>query len=221
MRMWIWYLALLSVLRIWSFHELWRRSQMQLGSGIAVAVAKAGSCSSDLTPSLGTSICCRCSSKKKKMYMCVCVYVCVCICIYKRKQRKRRLSIILATGVNVGPSMARFVTQTLQTLSTALSILPLVLLWVFLSSLIWFLIIGTPRQVWKVVTGLGVSLDSLEQSSFQALMDKGIWGCRSGWGLRFCISNKLPSGVRLLEHRPHFQCKHLEKVLYGLLCLSL
>ena len=37
---------------------------MQLGSGIAVAVVYSGSCSSDLTPILGTSICCRCSLKK-------------------------------------------------------------------------------------------------------------------------------------------------------------
>jgi len=37
---------------------------MQLGSGVAVAVAQAGSCSSDLTPSLGTSICHGCGPKK-------------------------------------------------------------------------------------------------------------------------------------------------------------
>ena len=37
-----------------------------LRSGIAVAVAVAGSCCSDLTPSLGTSISCRCSEKKRK-----------------------------------------------------------------------------------------------------------------------------------------------------------
>ena len=35
-------------------------------SGVAVAVAVTGSCGSDLTPSLGTSICHRCSTKKKK-----------------------------------------------------------------------------------------------------------------------------------------------------------
>ena len=40
---------------IWHCHELWCRSKMWLGSCIAVAVA--GSCSSNLTPSLGTSIC--------------------------------------------------------------------------------------------------------------------------------------------------------------------
>ena len=41
---------------------------MQLGSCItvAVAVAQAGSCSSDLTPSLETSICCGCGPKKQK-----------------------------------------------------------------------------------------------------------------------------------------------------------
>ena len=39
---------------------------MRLGSGVAVAVAQASSCSSSLTPSLGTSICCTCASKKQK-----------------------------------------------------------------------------------------------------------------------------------------------------------
>ena len=49
--------------------ELWCRSQRRLGSRVAVAVAvpgvEADSCSSDLTPSLGTSICCGCGPKKK------------------------------------------------------------------------------------------------------------------------------------------------------------
>ena len=44
-------------LRIQCCCELWCRSQMQLGSGITVAVAVADSCSSDWTPSLGTSVC--------------------------------------------------------------------------------------------------------------------------------------------------------------------
>ena len=39
---------------------------MQLRFCIAVAVMEASSCSSDLTPSQGTSICCRCRPKKKK-----------------------------------------------------------------------------------------------------------------------------------------------------------
>ena len=68
MRMWVWSLALLSVLRIWRGGKLWHRSQMCLRSSVAVAVVSAGSCScsSNLTPSLGTFTCCRCGPKKKK-----------------------------------------------------------------------------------------------------------------------------------------------------------
>ena len=44
--------------------ELWCRSQTWLESHVAVAVA--GSCSSNLTPGLGTSICHRHDPKKKK-----------------------------------------------------------------------------------------------------------------------------------------------------------
>ena len=62
MRMWVWSLALLSGLRIRQCHELWCRSQMRLGAGVAVA----GSCSSNSTLSLGTSIYCKCGPKKKK-----------------------------------------------------------------------------------------------------------------------------------------------------------
>ena len=40
------------------------RLQIPLRSGTAVAVAQAGSCHSDLTPSLGTCMCPRCSPKK-------------------------------------------------------------------------------------------------------------------------------------------------------------
>ena len=36
---------------------------MWLGSGVAVAAVEASSSSSDSTPSLGTSICCRCGPK--------------------------------------------------------------------------------------------------------------------------------------------------------------
>ena len=46
--------------------ELHCRPKTWLESGIALAVAYAGSCSSNLTPSLGNSICCRGSPKKKK-----------------------------------------------------------------------------------------------------------------------------------------------------------
>ena len=49
--------ALLSGLRIQHCHELWCRSQTQLGSCVAVALVEAG---------LGSSICCECSSKKTK-----------------------------------------------------------------------------------------------------------------------------------------------------------
>ena len=59
-------LALLSELRIWYFHELWCRSQVRLRSGAAVAVAWAGSYSSDSTPSLRTSIWPECGPKRKK-----------------------------------------------------------------------------------------------------------------------------------------------------------
>ena len=57
-------LASLSRLRILSCHDQWCRSQTLLGSGVAVPVASVGSYSSDLTPSLGTSICCRYGPKK-------------------------------------------------------------------------------------------------------------------------------------------------------------
>ena len=66
MRLQVWSLALLSGWRIQCCCELWCRSQMRLGSAIAVVVAYASSCSSDLTTRLGTSICRKCGTKKKK-----------------------------------------------------------------------------------------------------------------------------------------------------------
>ena len=57
-------LALLSGLRIWVCRELWCRLQMLLWSG--VAVAQAGSCSSNSTAGLGISTCCRYGLKKQK-----------------------------------------------------------------------------------------------------------------------------------------------------------
>ena len=66
MRMQVQSLALQGGLRIQHCHELRGRSQTQLGSGIAVPVAEAGSYSSNLTPSLGTSICRGCGPKKQK-----------------------------------------------------------------------------------------------------------------------------------------------------------
>ena len=59
-------LASLSGLRIRRCRELGCRSQIQLGSYIAVAVVEAGGYSFDLTPSLGTAICCRCGPKKTR-----------------------------------------------------------------------------------------------------------------------------------------------------------
>ena len=59
-------LASLSALRIQCCHELWCWLQIQLGSWVFVAVVQAGNYSSDSTPSLGTSICCRYTLKRQK-----------------------------------------------------------------------------------------------------------------------------------------------------------
>ena len=59
-------LVSLSGLGIRHCRELWCGSQTQLRSGVAVAVAWAGRCSSNSTPSLGTSICRGCGPKKQK-----------------------------------------------------------------------------------------------------------------------------------------------------------
>ena len=53
-------LASLSGLKILYCHELW----IWLRSDVAVAVVYAGSCSSNWTPSLGTSVCRKCGPKK-------------------------------------------------------------------------------------------------------------------------------------------------------------
>ena len=58
---------LLSGLGIWHCRELWCRLQTRLRSHVAVSVAQASNCSSDLTPSLATSICPGCSYKRKKI----------------------------------------------------------------------------------------------------------------------------------------------------------
>ena len=58
--------ASLSGLKIQRCHELWCRSQRWLRSGVAVAVAQTSGCSSNQTPSLGTSICLGPKKKKKK-----------------------------------------------------------------------------------------------------------------------------------------------------------
>ena len=46
--------------------ELWCRSQTRLGSCVAMAVVYAGGCSSDMVPSLGTSVCHKCGPKNLK-----------------------------------------------------------------------------------------------------------------------------------------------------------
>ena len=56
MRLRVQSLALLSGLRIQRCRELWGKSQMRLGSHVDVALAQGSGYSSDLTPSLGTSI---------------------------------------------------------------------------------------------------------------------------------------------------------------------
>ena len=61
---WVQPLASFSGLRIQRCHKLWRRLQLQLGSGIAVAVV--WTCSSNSTPSSGTSVYHSCGLKKKK-----------------------------------------------------------------------------------------------------------------------------------------------------------
>ena len=66
MTLWLWSVASLSGLRISQYHELWCRSQTHLGFRVAVAVVQAGSCSSDWTPNLGTSMCHGCGTKKKR-----------------------------------------------------------------------------------------------------------------------------------------------------------
>ena len=63
--MWVQPLASLRGLRIWRCDELRCRSQTWLRSGVAVAMAVAGSCCSDSTPSLGTCICPGCGPKKQ------------------------------------------------------------------------------------------------------------------------------------------------------------
>ena len=66
MRMWVRSLASFSGLNIWHCCEMWCRSQMWLGSLVAVAVAKVSRYGSNLTPSLGSYIFCVCDPKKQK-----------------------------------------------------------------------------------------------------------------------------------------------------------
>ena len=96
MRIWVQSLASLSGLRSWHCCELWYRSQTRLGSCTAVSMVQASSYSSDSTPILVTSICCRCGPEKQKrkkkqlQYVqceplilrhstCICTSFCVCV----------------------------------------------------------------------------------------------------------------------------------------------
>ena len=67
MRMQARFLASTSGLRIHHGRELWCRLQMRFRSHIALFVVQAGSCSSDLTSSLGSFVC---PTKKKKEGVC-------------------------------------------------------------------------------------------------------------------------------------------------------
>ena len=66
MRLWVQSLDSLSGLNIWCCLDLWCGSQMPLRSCVAVVQASSSICSSNLTPSLGISICHTCSPKKQK-----------------------------------------------------------------------------------------------------------------------------------------------------------
>ena len=68
MRLQVRSLGSLGGFRIWHCHKLLYRLQTWLGPHMAAAVAVAlpSSCSSDLTPSPGTSVCCRYGPEKQK-----------------------------------------------------------------------------------------------------------------------------------------------------------
>ena len=66
MRMRVRLLASLSGLRILHCRKLWHKSQIRLGSDVAMAVVQADSRRYNLTPNLGASICHGCSPKKEK-----------------------------------------------------------------------------------------------------------------------------------------------------------
>ena len=87
--------ALLSGLRIWCHRKLWCRLKTRLGSGVALAVVQAGSCSSGSNPSLGTSICRGRDPEKrdKKIINAICLY----LDVHKWDRRERRLETQVKT----------------------------------------------------------------------------------------------------------------------------
>ena len=87
MRTKVWFLGSLSGLRIWSCRELWCKLQMQLRSGITVAVVWPAPEAPIWPPSPGTSICCRYGPKKAKNKQKKRIHFFVlwaCICLYTR-----------------------------------------------------------------------------------------------------------------------------------------
>ena len=104
MRLWLWSLASLSGLRIWRYHDLWYRSQMQLRSCLAVAVRQPSNCSSDSTPSLGTSVCHGCGPRNQKK---------------KRKKKNCSVFILLHVVVQFSqPQLFKTVFSPLYTLAS-------------------------------------------------------------------------------------------------------
>ena len=89
-------LTSLSGLRIQHCREVWYRSQMWFGSHVAVAVAQTSSCSSDSTPSLGTSLCRRCGPKKKMYFIMLNIIFYVFVLVFSRKK--------IPCGLRVRPS---------------------------------------------------------------------------------------------------------------------
>ena len=55
--------------------ELWRRLQTWIRCGVAVALAQASGCSSNVTPSLGTSICHTWAGKKRQTFWGICLWL--------------------------------------------------------------------------------------------------------------------------------------------------
>ena len=81
------FLASLTGLGIQCCRELWCRSQSQLGSGVALAVVQAGSCSSDQTPGLEPPYAVSAALKKDKKTK-------------KKKKKKKKKKNVTSGGKN-------------------------------------------------------------------------------------------------------------------------
>ena len=104
-RKWVRSLASITGLRIWCCCKPQRRLQTWLASGVAVAVVQVGSCSSDSTLSLGTSICRECSPKKKKKYkkQRFIVLVRIRFRVVQAPQQESFPSVCMAQGTTLSP----------------------------------------------------------------------------------------------------------------------